>query len=643
LPQNELNLRDYLRIFHKRKYIILLSFLVGLIGSIIFFPEPPPLYKSSTTVKVQERKTIAGMLTDWVVYNPGDIMASQTMIIKGFPIIQKVALRLGIVNSDSSTKEIHRVVNDIQNRIETTREGQTNIIRITTLGKDARETRDLAKTVAEVYREENLLEKTEQARQTRTFIEEQLSSLEQRLRGAEDLLKEYEYTVGDVEGLKEDTKEIDPVYEKLVDLKFRLAAMSQRYTEKHPEMIRLQKEIENLEGQQDVVLNSNDLNENDADYKLQYARLHREVEVNKKLYMMFKEKFEEARITEAQKIGDVSIIDPAVIPSSPVNTQGKLNTLMGGLLGLIVGIALAFIIETMDSSLGKIEDIEHVMKLPVLGVVPSARTELKNNSRNLRKFEFFKNSNSSEMLIRLMVHHHPRSIMAEAIRNIRTHLKLGDAKRTILVTSAGPGEGKTTIMVNLGLSVAQTGAKTLLVSSDLRRPAIAKTFGTKRVPGLAELLSGEKVLEEVLRNISDFILGDMRLDEITKSPGLDNLWILPAGRIPVNPAEFLEDKKLTDLLEELKKKFDFVFLDSPPLLPVADASILASRVDSVVICYEIGKIHREAILRAKSQLESVGAHILGIVLNQIKTQASTVEAYPYYTSYKYRYQEKHTA
>ena len=136
-------------------------------------------------------------------------------------------------------------------------------------------------------------------------------------------------------------------------------------------------------------------------------------------------------------------------------------------------------------------------------------------------------------------------------------------------------------------------------------------------------------------------MGDMGLDEITKKPpGIENIWILPSGDLPVNPAEILESKMWTDLMEELKERFDIIFFDSPPVLPVTDASLLASRVDSVVLCYEIGRISRNALLRAKIQLESVGADISGVVLNQINLKTRAVAPYAYYQTYKYGYEDK---
>lgn len=628
MPQYELNLRDYLRIFHKRKTVILIIFLAVTISSIMYVSTQPSVYKATTTVKILERRSIAGILTEWIVYSPANVMESQAKIVKGFPVMRRVALRLGLIDYSLPTSKIHSIVMGLQGRITAETIKRTNIIRITASASSAEEAVDLANTVAQVYREENLLEKTKQARTARRFIEEQLSELENRLSETEERLRKFGDEVKDI-------RLTEPIQKKLVELEFELAGFLQKYTDRHPQVIQLKEQIKGLEAQLAGF----------SGQELVYARLGREVEVNKKLYSMLKERLEEARITEAQKVGDVSIVDPAVIPRSPVGPQKKMGTLIGAIMGLMLGIGVAFLLETLDTSIGTIEDVENLVKLPVLGVIPSVSTGLEEEKKNIftrLKMKLFplRKSEAEEAYIRLIVHHKPKSPTAEAYRNLRTNLKLGPSQKTFLVTSAGPREGKSTILTNLGLSVAQKGLKTLLVSSDLRRPALAKSFGIKRELGLTELITETGNLEDALRSVSDVMLGEMQFDEIMKAPGMENIWILPAGHLPPNPAEVLESKKLPELIEQLKKRFDVIFFDSPPVLPVTDASLLASKVDSVIVCYEIGRTARDALLRAKIQLESVGAKILGVVLNHITPQTEMMAGYPYYYRYKYRYYGK---
>lgn len=632
MAQYELNIRDYLRILRKRKFVIILTFfLFGLI-SYLYVSSQVPVYQASTTVKILERQSIAGILTEWITYTPADVMESQAKIIKGFPIVKKVALCLGLIDENTPTSEVHRIVAGLQGQVVTETVMRTNIISITTSAGSGKEAMDLANAIAEVYVEENLLDKRRQASATREFIAEQLAQLEARLRQGEERLAEFT-------GADKNFNLVKPIQEKLVGLEFELASLLQKYTEKHPRVIQLKKQIKDLEGQLKLIPGANLSEEG-----LEQARLAREVEVNRKLYSMLKEKLEEARITEAQKVSDVSIVDPAVMPRFPVSPQKDTALLIGGFAGLILGIALAFVMETMDTSIGTIEDVEKLLGLSVLGVIPSIS---KLSAESQGRFARFKRNilrskikDSEEPYIRMIVHHRPMSAIAESYRTLRTNLNLKPSQKTILITSSEPREGKTTVLVNLGLILAQKGLKTLLVSTDLRRPALAKTFGVERKPGLYEVIAGAVKLDEAIKNISDIMLGDIHFEEIIKAPGIQNIWLLTSGSLITNPAEVFEAENLPSIINELRNKFDIVLFDSPPVLPIADASSLASKVDLVILCYEIGRTSRSALLRAKSQLDAVGARIVGVVLNQITPQAAGIEPYPYYSKYKYKYYQK---
>jgi tyrosine-protein kinase Etk/Wzc len=224
--------------------------------------------------------------------------------------------------------------------------------------------------------------------------------------------------------------------------------------------------------------------------------------------------------------------------------------------------------------------------------------------------------------------------MSESFRNIRTNLKINPSRKMLLVTSASPQEGKTTILVNLGLATAQEGLRTLLVSSDMRRPALAKTFATESKPGLTDVLSGYSSFKDTLRNINDILLGDMAIEDVLKPSGLRNIWFLPCGSIPHNPAELLSSARFTSLVEQLRQEFDVILFDSPPVLPVTDASLIAGFVDAVILCYETGRVSREALIRCKAQLDSVNSNIVGVILNHTKPQTEPIEPYPYYYRYK---------
>ncbi len=621
MPQYDMNLNDYLRIVRKRKLVIILSVIVSVSASWYYVSRQVPSYQAQTTIKVEERKNLAGLLTEWVDVNPADVMESAAKDIRGFPVIKKAAFRLGLITPSSPPEKINEVVSGLQGGVSAETVRSTNVIQITTSGDEPQSTMDLANTVAQVYVEENLADKKKQAQTTRQFIEEQLASLESRLNEAEEKLSKFESQTKNI-------KLNSPVQQKLVDLQVERISLLQKYTEKHPQVQQIDNQISALEAQLTGY----------SQKELEYARLTREVEVDQKLYSMLKEKLEEARITEAQKVGDVSIVDPAVTPITIMGTDRRSGLMLGALIGLVLGLILAFIMENLDTSVGNIEELEALTKLSVIGVVPSMRSELGDDRSFFRKaLSFFSSSRSrlNEYYMRLIVHYEPNSVLAESYRSIRTNLKLGPNLKTLVVTSSGPMEGKTTVLTNLGLAIAQTGAKILLVSSDLRRPTVARSFGLTEEPGLNEVLTKVKSLDEVLCTISDIMLGNMKMDDIMKTPGIENLSILPSGRIPARPAELLDSRDMQNLLNELRQRFDYVLFDAPPVLPIADALLLAPKVDGVILVYESGKTVRSALLRTKSQIEVAGGKIVGIVLNHIKPGTEIASNYPYYYKYKY--------
>jgi len=629
--QYELNLRDYLRIFLKRKFLIVGTFAIIFATTFLNVSNQPYIYQASTTVKIEERKSIAGLLTEWIVYNPEDIMESETKFIRGFPVMDGVARRLGRITDTTPADEANRIIGKLQGSIETVKIENTNLIRISVRGTDANEVTEVANATAHVYIDQNLLEKTKQARAAREFISEQLHELESRLAGAEDRLRAFGNRAHKI-------RLAEPIQQKIMSLRFELTALSQKYTEKHPKIIQMRQQVKDLETQ---------LGDFSTD-ELDYGRIMREVEANKKLYGILRERLEEARITEAQKVSDISVVDPAVLPRVPVEPNKVMVLLIGAILGLVVGVALAFFFETIDPSMGTIEDVENVLKLPVLGVIPSIKAELDEEASRSwgQQFRDFLHPKAAgnrqrrelDLYVRLFVHHKPNSVAAESFRNIQANLKINpEFKKVFLVTSSGPGEGKTTTLVNLGLTCAQSGLRTCLISGDLRRPAIARAFGLKREIGLREYLEGMSDYNSIIKSVSDMALGELGLDEILKFPGIENIFVITSGEIPSNPAAVLTSKRFDELMKEIKRDFDVVLIDSPPVLPIADASILAPHVDNVLLVYEIGKTARQALMRAKVQVESTGGRITGVILNNIRSQIEyTMLTYPYYYKYKYK-------
>jgi capsular exopolysaccharide synthesis family protein len=241
----------------------------------------------------------------------------------------------------------------------------------------------------------------------------------------------------------------------------------------------------------------------------------------------------------------------------------------------------------------------------------------------------------------LLMHYDPRSNFAESFRALRTnvqYLHLEKGYKTFLVTSTNPLEGKTCISANLALTFAQMGKKTLLLDADLRKPQVHNMFGLDRHMGLTDVLLGNHPWKDTVKSIPDLLLGPFELDEILQTPGMDNLHIITCGTIPTNPAEILHSDTMNAFIEEVQEAYDYVLIDTPPVIPVSDAAILGARCDGVIFVYEVGKVGRAALKRAKFLIENVKGEVVGIVLNKIKAEVSP----DFYELGYYRYYHKHS-
>ncbi len=342
--------------------------------------------------------------------------------------------------------------------------------------------------------------------------------------------------------------------------------------------------------------------------ELLLLRLTRSQQVNDNIYRLLLERFEEARITEAGQIGNVRVIDTAKEPRSPIKPRRFQNLLLALIVGLTLGGGLAFFTESLDRSIKNPEEAEALLGLPVIGLIPSIG-ELNGQAKGSR-------DEIERISSRLVTHFVPRSPVAEAYRTVRTNLSFSrpdNPPRTILVTSAVPQEGKTTTTANLAITLAQMGGKTLIVDSDLRRPAIRKVFNLESKEGL-----------------TDYLIGKGALDALIRTTDIPNLYILPAGQIPPNPSEVLGSQRMKELVAELSRRFEMVFFDSPPVVAVTDAAVLSRNTDGVVLVVQSGATDREAVARAKTLLGNVQANLLGLVLNNIRIEST-------YGSYHYRY------
>jgi capsular exopolysaccharide synthesis family protein len=359
---------------------------------------------------------------------------------------------------------------------------------------------------------------------------------------------------------------------------------------------------------------------------IQHNLLKREFETNQQLYDNLLQHLKDANVSAGLRATNIRVIDEATIPSIPVRPNRTRNIAFALAAGLVLGIALAFTREALDNSVKNAQEIEKVTNLPTLSIVPLSSPSMLHRSGLFHFREGDGLEGSRSYAVELAVLKKPGAAISEAFRTLRTSVLLsaaGGPPQVLLVTSAQPSEGKTATALNLAITLAQKGSRVLLVDSDLRRPELAKALNLKNQKGLAEILTGACEFDEAL---------------LQKAEGLDSLYLLPAGPYPPNPAELLCSVKMENLIKRLRERFDHLVLDSPPILPITDATILSSLVDGVIMVVECEATTRAAVSRACRVIEHSGGKILGTVLNKVDTRRDGYYGYRYYHGYySYRY------
>jgi len=346
--------------------------------------------------------------------------------------------------------------------------------------------------------------------------------------------------------------------------------------------------------------------------------IEQELETTQQLYNTAIQKQKELDVVGNETPSNISIATPAR-RAEIVGPPRVRNILIALLLSLAAGIGLAFLLDYLDDTLKSIEDVDRHIHLPTLGLIPAPRIERRFALPSRGALATADAGDPSATALALI--EEKRSPVAEAYRHLRTSLLLssaGQPPKTILVTSSQPSEGKTTTAVNTAVMLAQTGAEVLILDCDLRRPRIHAHFGLTNTRGVTNYLSGDT-------NIAGIV------QEYEKLP---NLKIITSGPVPPNSAELLGSEEMRRMITLLSDNFTHIIIDSPPAISFTDASILSTMVDGVMLVVHGGRSSRAVVRRAKQQLLDVGAHIYGIVLNNVKLESSNYYYYSgYYSSY----------
>ena len=357
-------------------------------------------------------------------------------------------------------------------------------------------------------------------------------------------------------------------------------------------------------------------------------RISREDEILNDHYQQLVKTLETTKMNNVIQKGDVQIVDLAKKPSKPFSPNHQKDIIIFCFFGLGIGLIVTFLIEFIDNTIKTIDEIERYNK-SVIGVIPAIGKISSQGiiSKYLETKTFTALGGEKGIKRKIITRDNPKSPISESYRGLRTNILLSNTKeiKSILVSSAGPGEGKTTTVANLAITFANLGKKTLLVDTDLRRPVVHSVFNVKREPGVTNYLSG---------------LTDDYLSLVKKSE-IENLSILTSGLIPPNPSEILGTKRMSTLVKKLESDWDMVLFDSPPLVAVTDATMISKEIDSIILVIKAGQTDKKAFHHTMANLNNINAPLDGIVMNAVTSKSNYGSYYYYYYHQYYHYYSSH--
>ncbi|MFO7870647.1 MAG: polysaccharide biosynthesis tyrosine autokinase [Kiritimatiellia bacterium] len=645
MARQEMVFSDYLRIVLKRKWTVLLSILLVFLAALYLTKRKPDTYKSHARIEIQRLQSFPDLFEE-ILVSSADPIENYVYEITGHNVLTRAA---GDLTAQGTPTE-HR---DLTGAVTAERIERTNMIDIEATASKKTLSRDRCKAVVEAFITIHDSKVTANAREQYAYIQD---SLEETTDNLADLDREFREYIEEGQITSAESEEVNILTEKLIDARIALGRLREKgnYTEEYPEIVSLRNTIKSIQSQlDDAVTGSTRSRSALRDYRQRRKILE-------DLAALLTQKREEARLAMVKKSERVGVIEPPA-EGEKIGTSEWYLVSVGLLLGLMLGVVLAFVAENLDTSIRTLVDIEDTFHLPILGVVPhfsphdqdvpirpeglwhrikysETVTSMALVGRSIRSAMERKTGKQKKRspLTTLVVPFSPRSPATEGYRAVRTNLHLGAENArvgAILMTSPGPAEGKSTTSANLACAFAQSGKRTLLVGANMRRPSLYRTFGLKREGGLSEILTEEISWREALRDHRDLALGERREDNLATMPGAQNLFFITSGGRTTQPAEWLSLPSFAANVAEWEKEFDIVLIDGTPILPVPDSIIMASTVKRAVLVYQAGSSQRDSMIRAISLLNKTGTAVCGMVLNDLRASWSVSPDYFHYRGY----------
>jgi succinoglycan biosynthesis transport protein ExoP len=613
-------LSEYLYLFWRRRAVISIAFLSVVITVGVYVFRLTPLYEADCKLLLIEDKSALlanSPSTDLMLQTLGqsDPVSTQIEIVRTRPILADVIALAGVV--DARGRPERTDVLKVQLKVEGIR--NTNLISVSYRNPNPQRAAAVINTLARVYVERNQKLNQEAIASSKAFIEGQLAIQKELVQQAGNRTLEFKKSNG-IFSLEDEAQGLATAQAQLETTRIQLetqlkGAMAQKadlaakinapgalsdrfYAYWTTTLEQVDSQITSLMAQQkntatqidDLKVRLGRLPPNEAEL----ARLVRDEKIATDIYTGLLSQYEEVRVNQAAKIASVRLIEPAVEPDTPVFPQKTKYLLLAALLGLLLGFSAAILMEHFDDSLRSLAEVKEILPYDVLGYVPYHK--------------------SRSMLFMATA---PRSPVSEALRLVQANFKFKPIAQeksfSVMVTSAMPGEGKSTLAANLCLAFAGSGSRAAVVSLDLRRPVFDVIFDRKMTKG-----------------ITDYLIGESTLEDIMVGENGRGITIVPSGTVPPNPSELVSSKKVPELMRYLKEHFDVVVYDTPPITLVAETLDLARYVDGIILVVDTSIATRSALHAMNDLVSNKDLVILGTVLNNVNRRG---RSYHYYGGY----------
>ncbi|MDD5439606.1 MAG: GNVR domain-containing protein [Candidatus Omnitrophica bacterium] len=634
----ELNIQDYVEILLKRKWTAAAIFITVIALAVTVTGLQTSLYKAQVVFKVVPASELSAeqlFAKPVMVASQGveDEIANYAKQILSKIIVGNSLEQLGLMGKTLSPAKKDEIITETLKHIKAGNILKTNMISLEVTSPNAQLSADLANKIFLNFKQVNFDEKNKQRRGSADFLRDNVEQLSKKLETEEARLSflNGQGIAGTAEGL---LKQID-------DLEMKRINLLSVFTENYPDVMALSEEIAELRAELKTLPKE----------EYEFATLKRNMAVDQKLYDSLREKLQEAQIKEAEKVDNIVLVDSALPPQNRCFPSKKINYALGVLIGgFLAVVGVTFIEQVVETSIGRVEDIEAFVKVGVVGVIPYFAAAMPKGEKSetgwKHLFKRRKEDETASLKSQLIALHSGGSLFVEAFRILGTNVQviLGQGGRirgkSLMITSSNPDEGKSMINSNLAITLAQMGYKTLLIDCDLRRPNIHKLFGfEEKSKGFTDLLLSDKNVEDmevaVTKTATDLLLSGMGADNVIDRPWINNLHILTAGSVFPNPVHLLNSDKVNEVLAYLKKKYDVIIIDSAPIFAVSDTTVMLPKVDTVLLVYRVGTTSRLTLRRAKAQIESVKGKdtLAGLILNNVMPELSKDSYYYYHKDY----------